>query len=95
MDSEEFISLIATFGLFHYRKGNPNEGRELYRLAIDQASRFKHPEISYLATVYFAREERRTGVDISAQLEYLAAERNKPYYAVYQTLMDKFGLFKK
>ncbi len=32
---------------------------------------------------------------ISAQLEYLAAERNKPYYAVYQTLMDKFGLFKK
>ena len=49
-------------------------------------------DTAYRATVYFAREEKRIGADISQQLDFLNNEKYKSNYLEYLPLIKKFGL---
>lgn len=89
---DEQIPLIATYGLYCYRCGNPDDGRPYYRLAIDHAMNLNQIDTAYRATVYFAREEKRIGADISQQLDFLNNEKYKSNYLEYLPLIKKFGL---
>lgn len=91
-DNDEHIFLIATYGLFNFRSGNYDEGRFYYQTAINCAKQFNHPETAYRATIYYAREEKRIGSDITSQLSVLFSDKNKSYYSQYETLVKKFGL---
>ena len=51
------VTLLATHGLVLFRTGNPDRGRELYRAAIEQASKIGSPKYSLMAALYLAREE--------------------------------------
>lgn len=51
------VSYVATWGLVCFRNGEHEEGRHLYRMAIDAARRAPDAEAETLATTYLAREE--------------------------------------
>lgn len=51
------ITLAATHGLVSFRKGAPDLGRQLYRLAIERASRLGIQKYCLMADLYLAREE--------------------------------------
>jgi tetratricopeptide (TPR) repeat protein len=51
------ITLAATHGLVSFRMGAPDLGRQLYRLAIERASRLDIQKYCLMADLYLAREE--------------------------------------
>jgi tetratricopeptide (TPR) repeat protein len=55
------VAIRATTGLFEFRRGNPEGGRELYREAIDLAKRSNEAEAEAMARSMLAREELRLG----------------------------------
>lgn len=89
---EERILLTATAGLLHYRQNDPYSGALFYQKAINQASKTNRLDLAYRAIIYFAREEKRLGRDISQ----LLAEIDNPRYATLKTinhaLINKFGI---
>lgn len=54
---QERIVITATEGLIRFRKGFQDQGRELYRRAIDLAQENKEPSNALRALVFLAREE--------------------------------------
>jgi tetratricopeptide (TPR) repeat protein len=68
------ITLAATHGLVSFRKGAPDLGRQLYRLAIERASRLGIQKYCLMADLYLAREEvlARTSVSRTAVEQALA-----------------------
>ncbi len=50
---------LATNGLLQFRLGSPDEGRRLYRMAIDDAKHKKATQSAVWALLHFAREEYR------------------------------------
>jgi len=50
---------LATSGLLQFRLGAPDEGRKLYRSAINEARQKKSKEAAVWALLHFAREEYR------------------------------------
>jgi tetratricopeptide (TPR) repeat protein len=51
------VTLVATHGLVLFRTGNPDKGRELYRLAIERAAKIGLQKYTLMAALYLAREE--------------------------------------
>lgn len=58
-NSTTAICLAATCGLLEYRKGNIQEGRELYNLSIDAANKQKLKDLAAKARLNMIREEVR------------------------------------
>ena len=56
-DTTGAICLIATCGLLEYRKGNVNEGRKMYNMAIQAAKRHKENGLAAKARLNMIREE--------------------------------------
>jgi tetratricopeptide (TPR) repeat protein len=54
LNARERAVLTATLGLYRYRRGEPDLGREMYQSAIRQA---REPSVRTLATIMLAREE--------------------------------------
>ena len=52
---------LATSGLLKFRLGAPDEGRKLYRMAVDDAKHKKGTGAVVSALLHFAREEYRLG----------------------------------
>jgi tetratricopeptide (TPR) repeat protein len=52
---------LATSGLLKFRLGAPDEGRKLYRMAVDDAKHKKVTGAVVSALLHFAREEYRLG----------------------------------
>lgn len=50
---------LATNGLLRFRLGAPDEGRRLYRMAVDDAKHKKSTQSAVWALLHFAREEYR------------------------------------
>lgn len=50
---------LATSGLLQFRLGAPDEGRKLYRMAVDDAKHKKVTQAAVWALLHFAREEYR------------------------------------
>jgi hypothetical protein len=75
LDGKTAITLTATEGLIQFRSGNIQAGRELYRAAIEQATKLGHDAQAVLATVYLAREELRAGTTAAAQAVEAASTR--------------------
>jgi tetratricopeptide (TPR) repeat protein len=63
---EHWIPVLATQGLFHFRYGDLDRGRELYRLAIEKAKRVR-PDLAVLAKLHLALEERLVGTPESEE----------------------------
>lgn len=68
LTERERIVLTATEGLIEFRKGFSDEGRALYRRAINMANANNEPGYEMRALIYLAREEiyARTELAISA-----------------------------
>lgn len=90
--TEDDIMLTATLGLYYYRQGNPEIGRALYQSAIEQANKTGHLDLAYRANIYFAREEKRLGKDISPQFLVIYDGKNQAFYQAQKVLIEKFGL---
>lgn len=54
---ENGICLLATSGLIEYRKGNVEEGRQLYQLSIDTAKKMRERDLAGKARLNMIREE--------------------------------------
>lgn len=54
---ENGICLLATSGLIAYRKGNIDEGRQLYQLSIDTAKKMRERDLAGKARLNMIREE--------------------------------------
>ncbi len=54
---ENGICFLATSGLIEYRKGNIEEGRQLYQLSIDTAKRMRERDLAGKARLNMIREE--------------------------------------
>ena len=54
---ENGICLLATNGLIEYRKGNIDEGRQLYQLSIDTAKKMRDRNLAGKARLNMIREE--------------------------------------
>lgn len=54
---ENGICLLATSGLIEYRKGNIDEGRQLYQLSIDTAKKMRERDLAGKARLNMIREE--------------------------------------
>lgn len=61
LDRHELSVVTATEGFLRFRSGRPEEGRALYRLAVESALRAKRPDVVRLAGIYWAREELLSG----------------------------------
>jgi tetratricopeptide (TPR) repeat protein len=73
------ITLAATHGLVLFRKGFPDKGRELYRLAIDRASALGVLKYRIHADLYLAREELLANTSVArgeAEKALAAAEKS-------------------
>lgn len=58
IDRSTEICLLATKGLIHFRKGNHEQGRELYLQAIEKTNEFNDsPILKWTAVLNYAREE--------------------------------------
>ena len=57
IDTTGSICLVATFGLIEYRKGNVDEGRKMYNLAIQAANKHKEKGLAAKARLNMIREE--------------------------------------
>lgn len=86
------LSLIATWGLWWYRKGCADIGKTFYELAIEQAHRLNQSDLEYRAMVYFAREEKRIGNDISHLRSILLNSKYREAYQSHLPLIKKFEL---
>ena len=84
--------LTATNGLYQYRFGDPEKGKELYQFAIKKADYLGQPEISYAATIYLAREELLCNHDVSNLLAILTKKKNESYFKAYKILIEEFKL---
>lgn len=72
---EDAIPLFATFGLFAFRCGYPDRGRQYYREAIDRARALGNEELAVLAELHLAHEEDLAGGPLADEL-MKAAHRN-------------------
>ena len=57
------VSSVATAGLLEYRRGNLDEGRNLYKEAMTIAEKNNHKNHSIMAALYLANEEIRANGD--------------------------------
>jgi hypothetical protein len=73
------IILAATHGLFLFRSGSPDQGRELYRLAMERAGALKVLKYRIQADLYLAREELLANTSVArveAEKALAAAEKS-------------------
>ena len=61
LTEEDRLVTQATRGLLAIRSGDVDRGRQFYRDTIEQARAKRLPEMRILATLNFAREEKRLG----------------------------------
>ena len=74
------IPLLATEGLLHYRRGNAERGRALYKEAIEMARSVRNWKAVVLAWTFFAHEELLTGTPKTAFIREAlqTAKRREP-----------------
>jgi tetratricopeptide (TPR) repeat protein len=83
LEANQIATFTATQGLYYYRTGAPELGRELYLRAI-RASRDNNSRA--LATIMLAREELRAGMESATQARERAmklAKDNEPELAAW------------
>lgn len=90
------ITVLATEGLILFRKGQPDEGRKLYREAMDKASESSLLRHLGRAALYLAREETlaRTPFALSALKEalHLTSTIADPDFRVLRDRMRELGV---
>lgn len=72
LDQNESVTVLATRGLIEYRRGNPEEGRLLYRRAIQGFMDIDRPDLSDIARAYWMLEEFRANPSSGEALARLA-----------------------
>jgi len=77
LDEPTRVSVAATKGLVHFRKGLIVEGRKLYRDAIEQAHKHSLDKLAAMATILLAREEVRSRTEFSRTAVREAIEESK------------------
>jgi len=92
LNAKENVSIIATHGLYCFRTGDITAGRTLYQKAIALANCRGIGELALRATIYWAREEKRLGQNISSLLERINKEKFQPYFQNEVALIAQFGL---
>lgn len=65
----EKATLVATRGTIAFRQGNIEEGRSLYRSAIELFKKEKNARLEVLATYFWAREENRIKSSESSEMK--------------------------
>jgi tetratricopeptide (TPR) repeat protein len=87
--AEESIPLLATFGLWAFRAGYPQRGRELYLRAIERARAAGYRELLALAELHLAHEEYLANEPSAEQRLNQAlidaSEANAPYVKVVES----------
>ena len=93
-DPRHSITLTATEGLFRFRFGQPEQGRALYRKAIELAEKF--PLLKGMALIHLIREEARMDLKAVAGLlpEAEVACQGVPE-PVLQTLLERLRVLPK
>lgn len=86
------IPLVATNGMFLYRSGDFDNGRVLYQKAITMAKQKNNYELAFKALICLAREEKRIGNDIGVIMKEICDNKNKRYYDMYKTMIEKYDL---
>ena len=67
-DTTGAICLVATCGLLEYRKGNIDEGRKMYNMAIQAAKKHKENGLAAKARLNMIREEVRNVRDYDTNI---------------------------
>jgi tetratricopeptide (TPR) repeat protein len=93
---DDRVGVTATEGLLRFRNGLPDQGRMLYRDAVDKASRQGNKLSMALALAHLAREEVRYNVHVAARVVSEVDEQIKsltaPEKALVSRCLDVFGL---
>lgn len=80
LTTQERIVLTATEGLIRFRSGFPDEGRALYRRAINMAQENQEPGYALRALLFLAREEIHTRTQFAAQTLEKAEKEAKSFH---------------
>lgn len=87
------VCVMATAGLICFRGGDPDQGRRLYKHAVESADRLGIHDLSSIAKVYLAVEESTIGSSEaeSARRKALAALKSmdEPIAAVYRSKVQE------
>lgn len=87
LTAQERIIVTATEGLIRFRKGFLDEGRALYRRAIDVANQNGEPGNALRALVFLAREEINARTELATQTLEKAEKEAKNFHQTQELIV--------